>query len=159
MDRIISLDNLEKVLKKIRSEKKSVVFVGGCFDILHRGHIKFLKESKRFGDILIIALEHDENVRRLKGNTRPFQKQLERAEILSSLRFVDYVLALPPMNKYSEYESLVETIRPDAVSMTEGDIHIAEKKEQGEKVGAVAHIIPKTQTLSTSELAKKVGLE
>lgn len=159
MESVISFDELNTTLKKIRRKNKSIVLVGGCFDILHRGHIRFLKESKKLGDILVVCLEHDDNVRRLKGNTRPFQSQIERAEILSSLRFVDFVFLLPPMDTYSEYETLVKIINPSAVAMTEGDIHLTAKREQGEKVGAIIHIIPKLQTLSTSELAKKVGLE
>lgn len=159
MDSILTLPTLPAIIDILRKKNKKIVLVGGCFDILHHGHISFLKESKALGDVLIVALEHDENVRRLKGKTRPFQKQSERAEILSSLRFVDFVLLLPPMSTNSEYKDLVASIHPSFVSMTEGDTHLQDKRTQGESVGATVHVISKIDTLSTSELAKKVGLE
>ncbi len=72
------------------------VLVGGCFDLLHFGHIKFLEEAKKSGDYLVVALESDENVRRTKGETRPIHTQEQRKAMLESLTCVDEVIMLPP---------------------------------------------------------------
>jgi len=68
-----------------------VVFTNGCFDILHRGHIEYLKKAKTLGDILIVGLNSDSSVRKIKGEKRPIVKQKDRAEILAALSFVDYI--------------------------------------------------------------------
>lgn len=69
-----------------------MVFTNGCFDILHRGHIECLKKAKSLGDVLIVALNSDASVRKLKGDARPIVRQTDRAEVLASLEMVDYVL-------------------------------------------------------------------
>jgi len=81
---------IEKLLKE-KERKRKIVFTNGCFDLLHIGHIKLLKEAKRQGDILIVAINSDDSVKRLKGPGRPLFPVSERAEILASLEMVDYV--------------------------------------------------------------------
>ncbi|MCR4263595.1 MAG: adenylyltransferase/cytidyltransferase family protein, partial [Candidatus Roizmanbacteria bacterium] len=79
------------------------VLVGGCFDLIHYGHITFLSEARKQGDYLIVALESDENVKKYKGPNRPIHKQAERAEMLRSLRMVDEVVELPEMKEDYDY--------------------------------------------------------
>ncbi|MGM0518971.1 MAG: D-glycero-beta-D-manno-heptose-7-phosphate kinase [Campylobacterota bacterium] len=86
-DKVSLLD----VVKKAKEEDKKIVFTNGCFDILHKGHVKYLKEAKKLGDILIIGLNSDESVKRLKGENRPINDVNDRAYMLSSYSFVDYI--------------------------------------------------------------------
>lgn len=138
---------------------KKKVLVGGCFDILHFGHIKFLKMAKRKGDILIVALESDTTTKRLKGNGRPIHSQEERKEILESLKFVDKVIALPVMNSDADYFKLVKKVKPDYIAITEGDSAKQKKKIHATSVGAQVFEIKKVRDLSSTKLAKLIGLE
>ncbi len=89
MSKII-LDGLDQAIAKIRANKK-IVFTNGCFDLLHVGHIRYLQEARGLGDILVVGLNSDSSVRKLKGLSRPVQTEADRAEILSALACVDYV--------------------------------------------------------------------
>ena len=156
---IIKIEELDDFLKQFSNKNRKKVLVGGCFDILHFGHIRFLQEAKKLGDILIVALESDENVKRLKGSKRPFHTQEQRANILTELRSVDYVLTLEPMDKHEEYESLVNAIHPQVIALTAEDKYIEQKRKQAENVGAEFKIIEKVKTYSSSDLAKLIGLD
>ncbi|OGC82673.1 MAG: glycerol-3-phosphate cytidylyltransferase [candidate division Zixibacteria bacterium RBG_16_43_9] len=91
MGKIVKLQELIQIRKKAKKENKKVVFTNGCFDLLHRGHIEYLKKAKKLGDILIVGLNSDSSVKKIKGEGRPIQDQADRAVILASLYFVDYV--------------------------------------------------------------------
>jgi len=91
MGKIVNLDQLIRIRKRAKRDHQNVVFTNGCFDILHRGHLQCLKKAKSFGDLLIVGLNSDSSVKKLKGKGRPIMPQEDRAEILSSLGMVDYV--------------------------------------------------------------------
>ena len=91
MGKIVKLDQLIRIRKKAKRDRKKVVFTNGCFDIIHRGHIECLKKARSFGDLLMVGLNSDSSVKKLKGNKRPIVPQDDRAEILASLGMVDYV--------------------------------------------------------------------
>jgi len=91
MGKIVKLEELIQIRKKAKKENKKVIFTNGCFDLLHRGHIEYLKKAKKLGDILIVGLNSDSSVKKIKGEGRPIQGQADRAVILASLYFVDYV--------------------------------------------------------------------
>ncbi len=135
------------------------VLVGGCFDFIHFGHIVFLKQAKSYGDLLVVALESDENVRRSKGDARPIHTQEQRKNMLEALSFVDEVIALPPMKTDAEYFDLVNSVQPTVIAITDGDPISETKKAQADAIGATLVIIPKIYTPSTSQLAKLLGLE
>lgn len=152
--------NLRELTKSLpRKSEGRIVLVGGCFDILHIGHVRFLSEAKGMGNYLVVLLENDQDVKRLKGENRPVFVQKERAEMLSSLRSVDLVVLLPTMQNDSDYLSLVKKIKPDIIAVTEGDRHIHKKNRQAKKVGATVRRVPVTKTFSTSTLAKILGLD
>ena len=109
MGKIVNLQELIQIRKKAKKENKKVVFTNGCFDLLHRGHIEYLKKAKRLGDILIVGLNSDSSVRKIKGQGRPIQKQADRAAILDSLYFVDYVCIF---NELSPFK-LISKLTPD----------------------------------------------
>lgn len=138
---------------------KCIVLVGGCFDILHYGHISFLREAKKHGDYLVVALESDENVRKMKGVLRPIHNQKQRQQMLESLRFVDMVLPLPPMREDQDYFNLTKKVAPSVIAITEGDPVQDKKQKQADIIGAKLVVIPKIHTPSTSQLAKLLGLE
>ncbi len=138
---------------------KNVVLVGGCFDLLHYGHISFLKQAKALGDYLVVALESDENVRHAKGDTRPIHTQQQRKEMLEAVSSVDEVILLPPMHSDKEYFDLVTRIKPAVIVITEGDPVKDKKQEQANLAGAQLTVIPKIHTPSTSQLAKLLDLE
>lgn len=135
------------------------VLVGGCFDLLHFGHIKFLEEAKKLGDHLIVALESDENVRRMKGATRPIHTQTQRKSMLESLRFVDEVIVLPPLKTDAEYAALVTRVHPTVIALTEGDTMEDKKRQHARLVRANVVVIPRVHTPSTSQLTKLLELE
>lgn len=91
MGKVVNLDQLIRIRKRAKRDHRKVVFTNGCFDILHRGHIGCLKKAKSFGDLLIVGLNSDSSVKKVKGSKRPIQPQEDRAEILASLGMVDYV--------------------------------------------------------------------
>ena len=92
MSSILTLAELTPLRVKWRAERKRVVFTNGCFDILHRGHVEYLEQARAHGDLLIVGLNTDDSVRRLKGAMRPIVPQEDRATILAALRCVDYVI-------------------------------------------------------------------
>ena len=92
MNNIIKDRNeLIEIRKRLKAENKKVVFSNGCFDILHAGHVDYLNKAKLFGDVLIVALNSDDSVKRLKGSKRPIVKEHERAFVIANLKSVDYV--------------------------------------------------------------------
>lgn len=135
------------------------ILVGGCFDFLHFGHTEFLRQAKALGDWLVVALESDENVRKVKGESRPIHSQAQRKAMLEALSFVDEVIMLPPMKTDEEYSSLVKKVLPHVLAVTQGDPMHDKKRHHARLVSAQIVIIPKIHTPSTSQLAKLLGLE
>jgi len=135
------------------------VLVGGCFDFIHFGHIDFFEKAKQHGDKLIVMLESDETIKRLKGEGRPFHTQEQRKKMLEAIRNIDEVIMLPPMEHDEDYFDTVKKIQPDIIALTEGDPILEKKMKQTELIGAKVVIIPKTITHSTTTLAKLLKLE
>lgn len=138
---------------------KRIVLAGGVFDILHFGHVEFLRKAKALGDILVVALESDANVKRLKGSRRPIQSQDRRRKILESLRFVDKVIILKDKMTDADYRALVNKVRPSVVAVTAGDPMFKKKMEQAAGVGAKIAVIPKVKEASTTRIAKLLKFE
>ena len=139
--------------------KTKVVLVGGCFDILHYGHIHFLKKAKALGDCLVVALESDKNIKRLKGKSRPIHDQNKRREMLEALNFVDEVIILKDKMTDQDYMELVDKVRPCTIAVTEGDPMLRKKQKQAKEIGTEVVEIPKINVPSTTKIAKLLGLE
>jgi len=107
----VSRKALPGLLKKLRRTHKKIVFTNGVFDIIHRGHVDYLTRAKSFGDVLIVGLNTDTSVRRLKGKGRPLQKQADRAAILLALKPVDYVVLFGEDTP----EKLIGFVQPDVL--------------------------------------------
>lgn len=103
------LKSLSQHLAPLRQAGKRLVFTNGCFDLLHVGHVRYLKEARGLGDLLLVAVNTDLSVKRLKGDARPVQTEADRAEILASLECVDLVV---PFAEDTPIK-VIETVRPD----------------------------------------------
>ena len=127
-------------------KNKKIVLVGGCFDVLHLGHIVFLEKAKNLGDELIVLLESDENIKEKKGKTRPINNQKNRSLVLSKLKMVDEVINLPYLRNDESYFKIVEKIRPDFIAVSQNDENLEKKKKQAKIIGAkvveVTKLIP-----------------
>ena len=145
---------LVKVITKLRAKNKKLVFTNGCFDILHVGHVDYLKKARRSGDVLIVALNSDVSVREIKGKARPINKQADRAKILAALYFVDYVTIF---NKRTP-EKLIKILKPD-ILVKGGDWKVRDivgadfVKSYGGKVLR----IPFISGYSTTSVIAKIG--
>lgn len=134
---------------------KNIVLVGGCFDILHFGHIEFLKNAKATGNYLVVALEPDESISNYKHRT-PTHNQNERADILAALRFVDHVVLLPVLKGFVDYNQLVENIKPQVIAITADDPQIANKQKQANSVGAIVKVVaPRLGNFSSTKIKEK----
>lgn len=151
--KIKTLPGLKEALKKLRRGDKKIVFTNGCFDILHPGHVDYLEKARSLGDALVIGLNSDSSVRKLKGKSRPVVTQKDRARVLSALACVDLVVifnALTPID-------LIKSVRPD-VLVKGGDWKIKDivgadfVMSYGGKVKSLRYI----KGFSTRDLIKKI---
>ncbi len=149
--KIVSLAVLKKILKDRKG--KRIVFTNGCFDILHYGHVKYLKEARSKGDVLIVGINSDKSARRLKGKSRPINPQADRARVLASLESVDYCVIF---NEDTPYR-LIKAIAPD-VLIKGGDW--AKENIVGSDIvlhrGGKVLTIPYVKNRSTSNIIKKI---
>ena len=106
---LIDRKNIGNVVTTLKAEGKKIVFTNGCFDILHVGHVRYLKEAKALGDILILGLNSDCSVKSLKGSNRPINNESDRAEVLSALKAIDYVVIFDEKTA----ENIVGEVKPD----------------------------------------------
>lgn len=150
------LDRLRLVARVAieRQRKRKIVLANGCFDFFHVGHIRYLAAAKALGDCLIVAVNSDEQVRRLKGENRPLAPERERAEIVSALRFVDYVTIFTEPT----VEELIRAIRPDfhAKGTDYTAETIPERRTVAECGGQVA-IVGDPKKHSSTELIEKMA--
>jgi len=102
-------EEIKKISLELKEKSEKIIFTNGCFDILHAGHIKYLSEAKNLGDILILGLNSDASVKRLKGNDRPINNEQDRSVVLSGLCSVSYIVIF---NENTPYE-LIDIIKPD----------------------------------------------
>jgi len=152
-DKIFGLEFLIKNLDQWRNENKKIVFTNGCFDLIHLGHIDILARSSDLGDILIIGVNSDSSIQKLKGENRPIIEENSRVKQLAALEFVDAVVLFDEDTP----QKLIETIKPDVI--TKGGDYKAENIVGNEVVtqknGQVV-IIPLTQGYSTTSILKKI---
>ncbi len=158
MGKVVTLKKAIDFAQKIRKDNKTMVLAGGCFDILHIGHIKFLENAKKHGDFLFVLLESDESVKKLKGENRPINSQNDRAQILAAIAFVDFVVLLDGIKTDTEYDDLVQRLKPDIIAVTQNDSQIVHAKRQAEKLNAqVIKVTEKIEDQSTTKLANLIS--
>lgn len=152
-NKILSLNDAAHQAKRWRLLNKKVVFTNGCFDILHRGHIEILSQAAASGDVLIVGINSDASVKRLKGNDRPVNDEFFRALMLASLTIIDAVVLFEedtPLN-------LINLIQPD-VLLKGGDYAIEQivGAEEVIKNGGEVKIVPFVKGYSTTTLIQKI---
>lgn len=157
--KIVNIQKAIKISEKLRHQGKSIVLAGGCFDILHLGHINFIKKAKEQGDVLILLLESDQSIREKKGEERPINNQQVRAQILAAIIYVDYVVLLPKLEN-KDYDAIISSISPAIIATTEGDLQRVHKERQGKIIGAkVVDVIPAITDASTTKIANILSKE
>lgn len=161
-----SLEEIIQLAREARQDNKTVGLITGSFDILHPGHVHFLRESKNQCDILIIGLENDFNIRRAKGEGRPIHTWQERAFMLSEVQSVDYIFKIEPefavFNDEARefYINLLKNIQPHYLLTTAiKDAYLEQKKAQAEKLGIVLKVIEQIHVTSSTELSDKIRKE
>jgi D-beta-D-heptose 7-phosphate kinase / D-beta-D-heptose 1-phosphate adenosyltransferase len=137
------------ISNELKDKKKKLVFTNGCFDILHIGHIKYLEEAKRLGDILILGLNSDNSVRKIKGENRPINNQSDRAYILASLEVVDYLVVFEEETPFD----LIKLIKPD-VLVKGGDYK--DKEIIGEDIVKEVKLVKFINNKSTSQTIERI---
>lgn len=154
---LVKQSELDSLLSKLRSENKTIVTTNGCFDILHVGHVRYLQKAKSFGDVLIVALNSDKSVKSIKGESRPINNENDRAEILSALRSVDYVVLFDedsPINLLLKIKPDVHTKGADYTVET-----LPEAKgimESGGRIEFISFVEGKSTTSVIEKMKKSV---
>ena len=148
MGKILNWNELRQTIENLKTKGKKIVFTNGCFDIIHVGHIRYLKEAKAMGDVLVIGLNSDRSVSKIKQN-RPINPENHRAEVLSSLETIDYVTIFDEETPYE----LIKLVQPD-ILVKGGDW----KKEDivGSDIAKETYSLPYIEGVSTSEIIERI---
>ena len=152
-DKIVSLAELSLQVAHLQTQGKKVVFTNGCFDLLHGGHIKFLEDSRRLGDALVVALDTDASVRRVKGEGRPVIGAAQRRRILAALEAVDFVTVF----ESDKLPEILASLKPDL--LTKGS-NYPEAQVAGRDIvlayGGEVKLLPVTDPVSISDLIRRI---
>ena len=150
--KVVASAALVGIRKELRQDGRTVVFTNGCFDLIHAGHIRLFQESKKLGDVLIVALNSDASIRRLKGPTRPIYPLRERQEILAAVEVIDYVTSFPEDTP----RRIIASLLPD-VLVKGGDWKPDQVvgREEVEAAGGRVVIVPYLEGRSTSSIIRQ----
>ncbi|MGE5605783.1 MAG: D-glycero-beta-D-manno-heptose 1-phosphate adenylyltransferase [Bacteroidota bacterium] len=150
---IINESALKGEIQKWRAANKKIVFTNGCFDLIHVGHLRTFIEAKRMGDLLIVGINSDRSVKAIKGETRPLISEQDRAELISALKPIDYVIIFDEIN----VSHLLETIKPD-IYVKGGDYTLENlpEKETIVRYNIEVKFIPLVAGISTTELVNRI---
>jgi len=153
--KILSIDELAPVAKKYREQGRKLVLTNGCFDLLHVGHVRYLAAARALGDFLVVAINGDDSVRKLKGECRPLNRETDRAEVIAALECVDHVVIFPEVRA----TRLLEKVRP-SIYVKGGDYTPETLNPEEcavlESVGAEIRILPFEPGYSTSALIGRI---
>lgn len=151
---IINRNEIAELSRKLKSEGKKLVFTNGCFDILHSGHVFYLQKAKQQGDILILGLNSDASVKRLKGEKRPINSENDRAIVISELKSIDYVVIF----EEDTPQEIISIIVPD-ILVKGGDYKKEDVVGKGvvENNGGEVVIIPFVDGKSTTNIINRIN--
>jgi rfaE bifunctional protein nucleotidyltransferase chain/domain len=154
--KVLPLSQLERIVKTQRRKKKRAVFTNGCFDILHVGHLNYLEDAKRLGDYLIVAVNADKSVRKLKGPKRPINDQRSRARVLAGLACVDFVVIFGT----KRVTPLLSRLKPEIY--VKGGDYTPESLDAGERAAIDSYrgkirILPLWKGYSTTKTIKRMS--
>jgi len=154
LKKLYSLPQLKKIIEEKKHQGKKIVLANGCFDLIHVGHIRYLRESKKRGDILVVAVNSDSSIRQLKGEGRPILEEKERVEIISSFYFVDYIAVF----EEKTVEKILLALKPDW--QAKGSDYTQETVPEKEIVASYGGKIAITggpKVRSTSQLIREIA--
>jgi rfaE bifunctional protein nucleotidyltransferase chain/domain len=153
MSALKTLPELRRILKDPVFKNKKIVFTNGCFDILHAGHISYLEKARSLGDVLVVGLNSDISVKRLKGKDRPIVSQKNRAKVLSALSCVDFIAIFDSVTPLK----LIRSIKPD-VLVKGGDWKVKDivGAEFVQSYGGAVKSLPYIKGFSTRDLIRKI---
>ena len=153
MSKIVSQIKLKQIVDSLKRKKKKIAFTCGCFDLLHIGHTRSLLEAKSHGDVLIVGVNSDSGVKKIKGKCRPIVPEDERAEIIASLECVDYVIIFSE----NRPDNLIKVIKPD-IHVKGGDYKVSQLPERKlvEGLGGKAIVIPPIEGRSTTNIVERI---
>jgi D-glycero-beta-D-manno-heptose 1-phosphate adenylyltransferase len=148
-EKLLSLNNLLSKLENHKKDGNKIVFTNGCFDILHKGHVAYLQEAKRLGDVLVLGLNSDKSVREIKGPERPINNEDDRAFVLAGLYCIDYILIFDQPTPFE----ILSQIKPD-ILVKGGDY----KHEEviGSEFAGETQLISFVEGYSTSRIIEKL---
>ena len=153
MGRVVHREELKAIRETLRREGRKVVFTNGVFDIIHRGHVEYLRRAREAGDVLIVGMNTDASVRRIKGETRPVVAQDDRAYVLSNLTSVDYVCLFEEDTPFN----LIAGIIPDVlVKGADWSVDAIVGKDVVEKAGGVVSTIAFVPDRSTTSIIDRI---
>lgn len=153
--KIISLEELAGASKKIRQAGKKLVVTNGCFDLLHVGHVRYLKSARQLGDVLAVGLNGDQSVRELKGPGRPINNEKDRAEVLAALECVDLVVIFPEVRATRFLQAAAAGVYVKGGDYTTETLD-PEERAAIEKAGAEIRFVPFEPGYSTSQLIQQL---
>jgi rfaE bifunctional protein nucleotidyltransferase chain/domain len=153
MSKLKNRVQLAKIVAKLKKQGKKVAFANGCFDILHVGHIRFLRAARAKGDVLVLGLNSDASVRKLKGIGRPLVNEKERAEIMSAFDFVDYVVIFNELTVDKTLQILLPTYHCKGTDYT---VETVPEKEMAKKYGIKIAIVGDPKDHSTKDIIKTI---
>lgn len=152
-DKIVALAELKAIVSRLRARNKRIAFTNGCFDLIHVGHVKYLEKAKAKADILIVGINSDSSMRKIKGPMRPIINQMDRAEIVAGLEAVDYVLIFNETTPFKMISALKPDILIKGADWKPGKIVGADFVKS---YGGKAITIPLTKYKSTSGIIRKI---
>jgi rfaE bifunctional protein nucleotidyltransferase chain/domain len=153
MGEVLLQNSLIRIRQQLKRSGKRVVFTNGCFDILHRGHVDYLSKARALGDILIVGVNTDASVKRLKGDHRPIVQEDDRAAVLAALGVVDYVCLFDEDTPHELIRALVPDILVKGADWSVGDIV---GKDIVEAAGGTVHTIEFLPNRSTTSIIQRI---
>lgn len=151
-DKIVAREDLPTLRERLRREGRRLVMTNGCFDLMHAGHASYLEYARGLGDALLVALNTDASVRRLKGPSRPVVDERNRARMMAALECVDYVTFFGE----DEPKDLVAEVLPDVLVKAEDWAHYVSGREAVEAAGGKVVLAPMVEGLSTTKIVERI---
>ncbi len=158
MNKVLALPDLAARVRDLQAKGKRVVFTNGCFDLLHVGHVRYLRAARDLGDALIVAINGDDSVRALKGEGRPLHPAHDRAEVVAALAAVDFVTIFPEVRATAALEQVRPDIYAKGGDYTPETLH-PEERAVLDRIKAVIRIIPFVEGYSTTAIVRQLQAE
>jgi len=153
IEKLKTQDEMAEIIKSLKNQGKRVVLANGCFDIFHGGHISYLESARSLGDVLVVALNSDTSIQKLKGKGRPIIPEQERAELLSEMEAVDYIVLFDE----ETCDKVLERLRPDIHAKgTDYTVETVPERETARRLNIETRIVGDPKENATRDIISKV---